>query len=331
MTRSFEVGLGIRSDHPFGEYGRIAVAAEEAGIDVLSVFADLWFQPALPALLEIAGATRRVRLGAACWNPYSSHPYELAGQMAALSIASQGRAYFGLAKGTWLGDVSIPQPRAIAHLRECVDVVRLLLSGDRSGYEGEIYQVAAGVGFRVPLPEILPPVLIGTWGRQTMAMASKVADEVKIGGSANPDMVRVVREWLAAGSPARGDAVGVVVGAVTVVDEDGEAARAVARREVAMYLAVVGELDVTVDIPQDLLSEVTTLVRADDHDAAGALIPDDLLDRFAFAGTPDHIAQQLHALGEAGVRRVEFGGPLGTGDPLAALDLIGRRVLPAFA
>lgn len=330
MSRGYEVGLGIRSDHPFGEYGRMAAAAEDAGFDVLSVFSDLWFQPALPALLEIAQATRRVRLGAACWNPYSSHPYELAGQMGALSLVSQGRAYFGLAKGTWLGDVSVPQPRPIAHLRECVAVVKLLLSGDRGGYDGTVFQLAPGVGFRVPLPEKLPPVLIGTWGAQTMAMAADIADEVKIGGSANPDMVPVVRDWLAAGRAGRGDDVGVVVGAVTVVDEDGGAARAHARREVAMYLAVVGELDPTIDIPAELLAEVAEHVRADDHDRAGAVIPDDLLDRFAFAGTPEHVAGQIHALAEAGVRRVELGGPLGMADPLEALDLIGRRVLPAL-
>jgi hypothetical protein len=48
----------------------------------------------------------------------------------------------------------------------------------------------------------------------------------------------------------------VALGAVTVVDEDGPAARTLARTEVAMYLAVVAELDPTVQIEPDLIARV---------------------------------------------------------------------------
>jgi len=68
-------------------------------------------------------------------------------------------------------------------------------------------------------------------------MAGELADEVKIGGTANPKMIAVMRQRIASGLAAAGrtvDDVGVVVGAVTVVDEDGPAARAKARTEVAM-------------------------------------------------------------------------------------------------
>ena len=54
---------------------------------MVSVYADLMFQPPLPALLEIAAATDAVRLGPACLNPFSLHPFEIAGQIAALDLA----------------------------------------------------------------------------------------------------------------------------------------------------------------------------------------------------------------------------------------------------
>ncbi len=69
---------------------------------------------------------------------------------------------------------------------------------------------------------------------------------MKIGGCANPDMVRLMREWIG------NDEVGIVVGAVTVVDEDGDLARAHAREKVEMYLEVVGENDPTLDGPPTL-------------------------------------------------------------------------------
>ena len=97
-----------------GRYGALAAAAEAHGFDVVSVFADLLYQPPLPALLEMARATSRVRLGAACFNPYTLHPYEIAGQVAALDAVSAGRAYLGLARGAWLGAIGITQSRPLA-------------------------------------------------------------------------------------------------------------------------------------------------------------------------------------------------------------------------
>jgi 5,10-methylenetetrahydromethanopterin reductase len=328
--RPVEIGLGIQSDKRHQDYARLAALAEESGFDVLSVFADLWFQPPIYPLLEMARVTSRIRLGAACWNPYTMHPYEIAGQAAALQQASGGRAYVGLARGAWMDELAITQTRPLTRLREAVQLVRALLSGDVSGIDADIYPLAAGARMRYELPDRLPPVLIGTWGAKAAALAGQVADELKVGGSANPRMVDVMRQRVAPGASAAGrsqDAVGVVVGAVTVVDEDGSAARARARTEVAMYLAVVAELDPTCDVPEALLNEVKAHLAQGDHSAAGACIPDDVLDLFAFSGTPDHVAEQAQRLIDAGARRVEFGTPHGLTDA-GGIDLLGRRVLP---
>jgi len=328
--RRVELGLGLQSDKRPGEYARLAVAAEQHGFDVLSVFSDLLYQPPIAALLEMARVTDRVRLGAACWNPYTLHPYEIAGQVATLDLASNGRSYIGLARGTWLGRIGVPQPRPVATLRAAARTVTALLTGDPAGIEDELFPLAPGTVLRYGLPTRLPPLLIGTWGEQTARMAGAVADEVKLGGSANPAMVGVMRGWLDAGSRQAGrrpGAVGVVVGAVTVVDEDGPAARALARREVAMYLAVVAGLDPTVVLPAGLLDGVQRRVETGDHEGAGRLIPDEVLDLFSFSGTPEQVAAQAQRLIDAGVSRVEFGTPHGrTG--IEGVELLGRRVVP---
>ena len=87
-----ELGLGLQTDKNPGDYGPLAQLAEHAGFDVVTTFNDLWFQPALPALLEIARATTRVRVGPSCLNPFTVHPVEIAGQIAALDATSNGRA-----------------------------------------------------------------------------------------------------------------------------------------------------------------------------------------------------------------------------------------------
>jgi 5,10-methylenetetrahydromethanopterin reductase len=175
-----------------------------------------------------------------------------------------------------------------------------------------------------------PPLLLGAWGPQGAALAGRIAGELKVGGTANPALVPVIRDRLRAGTAAagRGPAeVGIVFGAVTVVDTDGAEARARARTEVAMYLTVVAGLDPTVTLPADLLARVQRAVAGGDHRAAGRLIPDDVLDRFAFAGTPEQVARQAQALIDAGVRRVEFGTPHGLTDE-RGVDLLGSAVLP---
>lgn len=325
-----EIGLGIQSDKTPGSYARIAQAAENYGVDVVSLFSDLLFQPPIVALLEMAHATSSVRLGVACWNPFTLHPYEIAGQLAALDVASNGRAYLGMAKGTWLGAVGVAQPKPVAHLREAAAHIYALLAGTGEGYDGEFYPLEPGIALRYPVLRAKPPLLLGSWGPLGAALAGKIADELKVGGTANPAMVAVMRDRIAVGAESVGRTaldVKLVIGAVTVVDRDGLAARTAARREVAMYLAAVAELDPTVEIPGDLLESVRSLVDAGDHVAAGARIPDDLLDLFAFSGTPDQVAAQAQLLIDAGADRIDFGTPQGLTD-LGGIDLIGREVLP---
>ena len=300
-ARSF--GLGLQSNKHPGDYAALGRQAEADGFDVVTVFNDLFFQPALPALLEIAQATERVRLGPACLNPFTLHPVEIAGQAAALDMASAGRAYLGLASGAWLDRLALDTTRSLTAIAETWEIVRRLLAGDDSGFAGELYDLAPGsvLGYEPVRDQV--PLLVGTWSPRLTAFAAEQAAELKLGGSANPALVRLVKERLA-GSNTR-----LVVGAVTVVDEDDARARAHARREVALYLPVVGPLDPTIELPE------------------GDQIPDDLLDRFAFAGEPARIVEHARVLFAAGADRIEFGTPHGI-DELRGVELLGSRVLP---
>ncbi len=316
-----EVGLGLQTDKGPGEYAELAQIAELAGFDVVTAFNDLWFQPALPALLEIAAATERVRIGPSCVNPFTVHPVELAGQTAVLDLASGGRAFLGLAAGAWLGDLGVEQRRPVETIAEAWEIVSRLLAGDRSGFEGEVFRLPPGASLTYPPERDRVPLLVGTWSPRLTAFAAEHAAELKIGGSANPAMVRVARERLGAAE------VGIVVGAVTVVDRDDGKAREHARRQVAMYLAVVAGLDPSAGVPPELIAAVAAELAADDVTAAASLISDEVLDLFAFSGTPDRIAAQAEALYEAGARRVEFGTPHGL-DEREGVELLAREVLP---
>ena len=267
---------------------------------MLSVFHDLLYQPAIGPLLLAARVTERIRLGPAALNPFTLHPYEIAGQIAMLDQVSGGRAYLGLAKGAWLDRLGFAEKRPLAALREAVAIVRALLAGDATGVDGERFVLAPGTSLAYPRVRDAVPLTIGTWGRETARWAGTVADEVKIGGTANPDLVPVVRDWI------RNPAVRIVTGCVTVVDDDGEWAREHARAVVGPYLDVVAHLDPTLQL------------------RPGEPPP---LDRFCIAGTPEEIAGRVDELWQAGVDRVELGTPQGR-TTLDGVSLICDRVLP---
>jgi 5,10-methylenetetrahydromethanopterin reductase len=84
-----------------------------------------------------------------------------------------------------------------------------------------------------------------------------------------------------------------------------------------------------VRIDPELLTRMETAVQQGDRHAAVALISDDLLDRFAFAGTPDDLIAQSEAIFAAGATRIEFGTPHGLTDA-RGIQLLGARVLPAL-
>src|SRR5207244_5900562 len=124
---------------------------------------DLWFQPALPALLEIAAATGRVQIGPSCLNPFSIHPVEIAGQIAVLDAASDGRAFLGLARGAWLETVGVDQSDPVTAIREAWEVIRRLLEGDDSGFEGRRFSLPRGGRLRYPVLRRSVPLLVCAW------------------------------------------------------------------------------------------------------------------------------------------------------------------------
>lgn len=263
---------------------------------MISVFHDLLYQPAIVPLTVIAQATSRVRVGPAALNATTLHPVELAGQAAALDLVSDGRAFLGITAGAWLERLELAPRSPVERMAETCEIVRLLFAGDRTGFAGSHFTLTPETGFEYTPRRSRIPLMIGTWRPRMAALAGRVADEVKIGGCANPAMVRLMREWIG------NDDVGIVVGAVTVVDEDGDAARALARRALAMYLEVVGPLDPTVT-------------------------GEPSLEQFAFAGTPEEVAAHAEELYDAGVQRVEFGTPQGLSTE-HGVDLLCERVLP---
>jgi len=331
IEQRFRFAIGFQSDKTPGEYEALAALVDTYAFDVVSVYNDLFFQPALGALLLMARHLRHAQVGPAALNPYTVHPVEIAGQIAVLDLVSVGRAYLGLVRGSWLDKLGLEASHPMQTLREAALIVKQLLAGQTQAFDGKVFKLAAGASLNYKPLRSAVPIMIGTWGKQTARMAGEIANEIKIGGSSNPAMVTYLRPVIDAGSEAVGRAageVGICVGAVTVVAEDRAAARALVRREAALYLPVVARLDPTLQDPE-WLDRIEKAASRNDYDFISRQISDEILDRFAFAGSPRDIIRQVENLIAAGASRVEFGTPHGL-NSTEGIRLLGEQVLPYF-
>ena len=134
-----EITIALQTDKSLSAYGPLAETVEGYGFDGLTVYNDMLYQPAWLPLLEIARHTRRVRLGPAAVNPFTCHPINIAGQMALIDEVSAGRAYLGLARGSWLDFVGLKPERPIQALSEAFGAIRHLLRQDTAPYPADIF------------------------------------------------------------------------------------------------------------------------------------------------------------------------------------------------
>lgn len=326
------LSIAFQGNKRLADYAELAQLVECYSFDTITLYEDLMFQPAWQPLQVIAQHTRRVRLGLSVVNPYLRHPAIIAGEFALLNEAADGRAYLGVGKGAFFEALALEQPRPLTAVRETIEIVRRLLRGDRTPYHGRLFQATEEAYLRWEPPHRAVDVLIGTWGPKMGALAGELANEVKVGGCWNPDFVPLMQRYVAEGAGQIGRdpvEVGIVVGAVTVVDEEAQAAEWLARREVAMYLPVVLALDPTLQVePEELAAFEQARAKGDLAGAAEA-ISLATLHKLACFGTPEMIIEQVEAFAAVGVKRVEFGTPHGR-DEAAAIRLLGERVLPHF-
>ncbi|MEQ8676858.1 MAG: LLM class flavin-dependent oxidoreductase [Aggregatilineales bacterium] len=330
-NQTHEISIAFQTNKTPSEYIGLAQLVNQYDFDAITVYCDAPFHPSYGPLLLMAPHIQRARLGPAAISPARIHPIDIAADTALLAGIAQGGVYVGIARGAWLASHGITESSTpIQQIRETIEIIRYFLEGRSDGYDGRIYQIAEHVKAPYPLPEHPVPVLIGTWGKILSGLAGELADEVKIGGSANPDIIPVIRRYIHEGEKRANrspSSVDIVIGAVSVVDEDRERARQLARREVALYLPVVAKLDPTVELDPELIQRISYHADRHDYEEAGRQISDDLLDRFALAGNPEDMIAHCQRLFSAGANRIEFGTPHGI-DSAEGIRLIGDKVIP---
>ena len=205
-----KLGIGITTfPWPAEEIGplvsRIAVAADEAGVDSLWVM-DHFFQirlsglpPTSPmpeayaTLAFLGGLTRRIKLGTLVTSVAYRHPGVLVKTVTSLDVLTGGRVIFGVGAGA-PGNVApagpgttfeaeglgIPFPslaERFERLEELLQIAHQMWRGDESPYQGRHYQLARPLNSPNSLQRPHPPILIGGGGeRKTLRLVARYGD-----------------------------------------------------------------------------------------------------------------------------------------------------------
>jgi 5,10-methylenetetrahydromethanopterin reductase len=330
---SIKFSIAMQGSYPIRDYIGKAQKIERYGFDEIHVYDDLMFKPAWPILTLIGEHTERIKVGPGIITPQIVHPCYHAGNLAELDELTDGRAVLGIAKGAFWEFLGIEkQHKPITLVREAIQIIRRLLAGDRTPFEGEIFTVSRELFFRFQPVRKDVPIFIGTWGPKMCQLAGEIADGVKSDGLWNPDYVKIIKENIAVGA-ARADrdpdALEIIAGPLCSIAADRDTARATARRVLAVYLPYLRPMTDVAGISEEEINKVRAAAATGDFDRGAGYISDLSVSKCSVSGTPDDVIPQIEAMIDAGVNHVAFGHCLGP-DFDEALDLLGREVLPHF-
>jgi alkanesulfonate monooxygenase SsuD/methylene tetrahydromethanopterin reductase-like flavin-dependent oxidoreductase (luciferase family) len=121
--------------------------------------------------------TERLQVGLGVTNPYTRHPVIVAQMAAMMQHYSGGRLAISLGKGIgrFLDKAGIAQHEAA--VAESITIMRGLIAGERTTFEGQVFQIDAML-LRTHPPEIPVPIYLAAVGPESWATAMEVADGV---------------------------------------------------------------------------------------------------------------------------------------------------------
>lgn len=153
--------------------------------DSPALYPDVWMVLALAA-----ERTERIGLGPAVLVPSLRHPMVNAAAIATLAAQAPGRVAVALGAGFTGRMVLGQRPMRWVDVGEYVRVLRALLRGEETEWDGAVVRMLHPKGFGAARP-VDVPILIGADGPKGLAVATELADGVFSAALPQPDAVSI--------------------------------------------------------------------------------------------------------------------------------------------
>jgi 5,10-methylenetetrahydromethanopterin reductase len=301
------MGIGIRFDgfDTIGETIEICRQAEQAGVTGLWMTEHIGYREALVSCMAFAGATERATVIPAAVTPYLFHPTPTAMSLATMAEAYPGRVAVSVAVGNTLDlKESGKEPQdAVKAVEDYIADLRRLWTTEPTESVAEAYRLA---GARMSFQPPAIPVFVTALGSDVAKAAGNTADGVLLSAGFSVAFVTHCLSLFEQGAKEAGRDATKLRNAGNIhfaVSGDGKSARENVRRKLGFLFRnrLMAENIAAAGIPIDQ-DAIVDAVAARDLDKAASLVPDEAVEAFGVAGTPDECAKCLQAYLEAGLQ-----------------------------
>ncbi|MFI5323189.1 MAG: LLM class flavin-dependent oxidoreductase [Thermodesulfobacteriota bacterium] len=291
-----EIGLVAPywNDLKTGELIETARLAEELGYHSIWV-PEMWGRDAFSILGLIAVNTKKIKLATGIIPVFSRSPAIIAQTVATLDEISGGRMMLGLgASGPvviedWHG-VRFEKP--LRRTKEYVEIIKMILGGERVDYKGEIFSLK---GFRLQFKPLRSniPILVAAIGPQNIHIAGEVADGW-IPFLIPKDSLKEAGKELIEGARSRGrekDKILICPYIAASVSEDEASAKNVVREHIAYYVGGMGIFYLNTVSRYGFADEANGIKTAWENknkSAAVQAVSERMLDSLSVSGTREH-------------------------------------------
>ena len=310
-----KAGLLTFPHESVSDVAELAVVAEDCGYNDFWLADDRFHRDVYVTLAHCAERTQRIRLGTCVTDPYSRHPAITAMSIATLDEVSRGRAVLGIGAGvSGFAQLGIVRNRPARAIREAVELIRELFSGEEVDYHGELVSFERGkLGFEPVRADL--PIYIASNGPFGQRVAGALGDGAIMEGCATPEEVRAFSAEVRSGATRAGRdsfKVELVARLDASVAGNGQSTRDALRPYVARILGAGRQRFATLDAQGINLPEDAKASVADVGYVSGfepylhllPLIPDRYVDALSLGGTTEEVIDRVVALGRAGIDQI---------------------------
>lgn len=284
-------------------------------------FSSLWypdekfFRDCYVGLTLIAHNTHRINIGTCVTEPYARHPILTAAAIGTVAEVAPRRTWLGLgAGGRGFQAIGIERKLPAVAIRETVDVIRRLCTGEKVDFQGKVIQLNERRLDFMPPPEI--PIMIATgFGRAVQRLAGEIGDAAMLANYATPETIKTGLKRITEGAVRGGRSIDdfrLISRIDLAIHQNSEIARrAVAPNVLSNFRSNFPSLDYLEDLPEfELSSKFLDALRHQDYQSrtyyrdpenSYDLIPVSLLDNLAVAGSPDVVRKKIEAIVEMDV------------------------------
>lgn len=301
------------------------VEGERLGLDVCWV-AEAWGSDAVSVLGHLAARTERLLLGSGILQLDTRTPAALAQAAISLSELSDGRFLLGLgASGPQVmeGLHGVAFDKPLARMRETIEIVRALATGERLDHQGQMYAIPRPGSATRPMRLSTKardriPIYVAAMSPGMLRLTGAVADGW-LGTSFVPEGSDAYFGPLTEGLRTSGRTLAdldVCQGAeVAIFDDEEQVRRHVAGRKKELAFSLGGMGSATTNFYNraysrqgwaEVAAQVHERWQAGDRDAAVALVTDDMVLATTLIGTEERVQQRLQVWADCGVDTVRL-------------------------